>query len=76
MSPHGLLNLLNELRNSDKMPGLMSSLAFFRNEFNKFNNKGLRMLDDIIINQKSHFWHKRSMFCHLTQRYYITLRDL
>ena len=39
MSAPVLLNLLNNLRKSDKMRGLPSILSlFFRNEFNKFNN--------------------------------------
>ena len=38
------LNLLNELRKSDKMRGLPSILSFFCNEFNKFNNTGAGML--------------------------------
>ena len=42
-----LLNLLNELGKSDKMRGLPSILLLFRNEFNKFNNTGARMLDSI-----------------------------
>ena len=33
MSAHVLLNLLNELRKSDKMRVLSSILSFFRNEF-------------------------------------------
>ena len=33
MSAHDLLNLLNELRKSDKMPGLPSILSLFRNMF-------------------------------------------
>ena len=37
MSAHFLLNLLNELRKSNKMRGLPSILLLFRNEFNKFN---------------------------------------
>ena len=40
MSAHVLLNLLNELRKSDKMRGLLSILSLFRNEVNKFNNEG------------------------------------
>ena len=40
MSAHVLLNLLNELRNRAKMPGLLSILSLFCNEFNKFNNTG------------------------------------
>ena len=45
MSAHVLLNLLNELGERDKMRGLMSILSHFRNELNKFNNTGARMLD-------------------------------
>ena len=37
MSAHVLLNLLNELRKSDKMIGLPSIISLFRNEFYKFN---------------------------------------
>ena len=46
-SAHVLLDLLKELRKRDKMRGLPSILSFFRNEFNKFNNTGARMLDSI-----------------------------
>ena len=61
MSPHVLLNLLNELGKRDKMRGLPSILSLFRNEFNKFNNTRARMLDSIyhMTNTlKSHFWRK------------------
>ena len=47
MSAHVFLNLFNELRKRDKMRGLASILSLFRNEFNKFNNTGPRMLDSI-----------------------------
>ena len=47
MSVHVLLILLNELGKRDKMRGLPSILSLFRNEFNKFNNTGARMLDSI-----------------------------
>ena len=47
MSAHVLLNLLNKFGKSDKMRGLSSILSLFRNEFNKFNNTGARMLDSI-----------------------------
>ena len=47
MSAHVLLNLLNELGNRDKMRGLSSILSLFCNEFNKFNNTGVRMLGSI-----------------------------
>ena len=38
--------LLNELWRSNKVQGL-PSLSLFRNEFNRFNNTGARMLDSI-----------------------------
>ena len=44
MSAHVLLNVLNELRNIDKMRGLLSILLLFRNEF---NNTVAHMLDSI-----------------------------
>ena len=47
MCAHVILNLLNELSKRDKMRGLSSILSLFRNEFNKFNNTGARMLDSI-----------------------------
>ena len=43
-----LLNLLGELRKRDKMRGLPSISSLFRNEFNKFNNTGARMLESYI----------------------------
>ena len=64
MSAHVLLILLNELRKRDKMRGLPSILSLFRNEFNKFNNTGARMLDTIyhMTNTlKSHIWCKNVM---------------
>ena len=45
MSVHVLLNLFNELGKSDKLRGMPSILSLFRNEFNKLNNTGARMLD-------------------------------
>ena len=47
MNAHVLLNLLNEFGKSDKVQGLPSISLLFRNEFNKFNNTGSRMLDSI-----------------------------
>ena len=41
MSAHVLLNLLNELRNRDKMRGLPRILSLFRNKFNSFAAKFL-----------------------------------
>ena len=68
MSAHVLLNLLNELGKRDKMRGLPSILALFRNEFNKFNNTRALMLDSIyhMTPDKNHiFGVKTSRFCHL-----------
>ena len=74
MSPHVLLNLLNELGKRDKMRGLPSILSLFRNEFNKFNNTRARMLDSIYHMSntlKFHFWRKNVMiFSSCTQRCY------
>ena len=47
MSAHVLLNLSNSLGKKDKMRGLPSILSLFRNEFNKFTNTRVRMLDHI-----------------------------
>ena len=45
-SAHVVLNLSNESRGkSDTMRGMSSMLSLFRNEFNKFNNTEVRMLD-------------------------------
>ena len=44
MSAHVLLNLLNKLMKRDQIWGLLGILSLFRNEFNKFNNTGARML--------------------------------
>ena len=84
MSAHVLLNLLNELGKSDKMRGLPSSVSLFRNEFNKFNNTGARMLDSFyhMISKlpKNHIFDVRtSIFCHLKRNIIIdviTLRYL
>ena len=50
MSAHILLNLLKELRKSDKIRGLPSILSRFRNDFNKFKNIGARILDSKLMN--------------------------
>ena len=47
MSAHVLLDLLSKLAKRDKMRSLPSIISLFRNEFNKFNNTGARMLDSI-----------------------------
>ena len=47
MSAHALLNVLNELGKSDKMRSLPRIILLFRNEFNKYNNKGAQILDSI-----------------------------
>ena len=49
MSSHVLLNLLNELRKRDKIRGLPNISSLFRNEFNKFNYTGARMMDSFMI---------------------------
>ena len=68
-SAHVLLNLLNDLGKSGKMQGLLSILLLFRNEFNKFNNTGARMLDSIYhmtkLIKNCFFGVKTSRFCHL-----------
>ena len=58
----------------DKMRGLLSILSLFRNEFNKLNNTGARLLDsflshDIKITLKSHFWRKNFKMDVITLRY-------
>ena len=59
MSAHILLNLLK-----------VKEEHFFH-EFNKFNNTGARMLYDIKITLKSHFWRKKDkIFSLCTQHYY------
>ena len=51
------------------MRGLPSILSLFRNEFNKFNNTGMRMLDSIyqmtLKLLKRSFDMKTLRFCHL-----------
>ena len=47
LSANVLLNVLNEMRKSDKMRGLPSILSLFRNEFDKYNKTGPRVLDFI-----------------------------
>ena len=47
LSAHVLWNLLNELMKTNKMRSLTSILSLFRNEFDKFNNSGARILDSI-----------------------------
>ena len=49
MSAHVLLNLLNQLRKGDKMRVLPSILSLFRNEFNKFNNTRVRIVECKIL---------------------------
>ena len=56
------------------MRGLLSILSLFRNEFNKFNNTGARMLDSIY---PMALYYLKSCFCcenvksfpYFTQRY-------
>ena len=71
MRAHVLLNLLNELGKSNKMRGLPSILSLFRNEFNKFNNTGARIMLDFIFHmalklfQIIFFCVKTLGFCHI-----------
>ena len=63
MSPHVLLNLLNELRKRDLMRGLQSILSLFHNSFNKCNdekstNVRFYLSYDIWNTLKSYFWRK------------------
>ena len=74
MSAHVILNLLTESSKRDKIRGSPSILSFFRNEFNKFNNTGARMLDSIDMYHilKSHFdvkmWLTLKASCHYVFR--------
>ena len=69
MSAHILLNLLNELGIRDKLRGLPSILFLFRNEFNKFNNTKVPMLDSIYYMTFNNFNHifgvKTVGLCHI-----------
>ena len=47
MSAYVLLNLLNELGKSDKIPGLPIILSLFRNKYKKNNKIGAQMLHSI-----------------------------
>ena len=47
MSAHVLLILVNEFGKRDQMQGLLSVSSFFRDEFDKFNNTRVRVLDYI-----------------------------
>ena len=44
MSAHVLLNLFNELGESDKMRDLPRLLSLFHNEFNKFDRTGILLI--------------------------------
>ena len=70
MNLHVLLNLLNEYRKKDKMRGLPNILFLYRNEFNKSNNTGARMLDStyhmaLKLLKNCIFCVKTTRFCHL-----------
>ena len=47
MSALALLNLLNKLRERNKMRFLPSILSIFRNKFIEFKNTGAQLLDSI-----------------------------
>ena len=70
MSVHVLLNLFNKLGKRDKMRGLPSILFLLPNLFNKFNNKGARVLDSIYhmtlkLFRIHIFGIKTLRFCHM-----------
>ena len=65
MSALVLLILFNKLGKKDKMRGLPSILSLFRNEFNIFSNTRARILYDIKITLKSHFWRKMVIYLSL-----------
>ena len=69
MRAHVVLGLFNELRKSDKNRGLSIILSLFRNEFNKFNNARVRVLDSIYhmvlkLIKNRIFIAKTLKFCH------------
>ena len=68
MIVHVFLNLLNKLRK--KRRGLPSVLYLFRNEFNKFNDTGARMLDSVyhmtLKSFQNHIFGVKTLgFCHM-----------
>ena len=70
MSAHVLLNLLKELRESDKMRGLPSILSLFHYEVDKFNKTRVRMLDSIYhmtlkLLKNCTFGVKKQKCCHI-----------
>ena len=65
MSSHVLFNLFNDLGKSDKMWYLLSILSLFRNEFNKFNKTGARLLYSISITLNSHLGRENGRSCRL-----------
>ena len=66
MSAHVLLNLLNELRKSNKYEACPAFYCFFCNKLNKLNNTGAQMFDSIYhMKFKLLFGMKTSRFCHL-----------
>ena len=67
MSAHVFLNLVNKFGKRDKMRGLPNILSQFRNEFNKFNNTGARMLDCIYHMTLNNF--EIAFFCAKSKAY-------
>ena len=74
MSVHVLLILLNELGKRDKRRDLQSILFLFRNELNKFNNTGARMLDYIYLMTFEIL--KICIFCVKTSKISLILRNV
>ena len=66
-----MFDLLTSWEKSDKMRGLSSTLSPFRNEFNKFNNTRVRMLDSIYhmtfirTTLKFNFWREKYKFVNM-----------
>ena len=58
LSVQVLLNLIKEMGERDKIPGLSSILPLFRNELNKFNNTEARILDSDSV-----FYMTLKQFC-------------
>ena len=79
MNAHALLNLLNELGESDKMRDLLSILLFFCNELYRSTSVRLNLSHDININLKSHFSQENikclpSLRQRFNRRHYVALR--
>ena len=75
MSAHVLLNLIHELGNRDKMQDLLCILSLFRNEFNKFNKTGARMLGSKMT-LKFHLGVKKILICHYVRSVVVSRKSV